>query len=437
MYKSMPMSRISLSSAIGSSLTPSPTLYINERVKALWAVGETVYHLGFGESRFPVHPRLARALAENAHQSSYLPGPGIPELRQAASSYYAQKMGITLSPAQVMVGPGSKALLYALLMVLDGDVILPTPSWVSYAPQARLLHKDVLRIPSSPADFHRLSSEGLARTLAQSAQGQHILVLNSPNNPSGQMLPADLLAELAEVCRATNTLVISDELYGLIPHVQPHRSMAEFYPEGSIVLSGLSKHLSLGGWRLGVALLPPGEDGARLLAAANKIGSEIWSCAPGPVQYAALTAYSGDAEIEAYIAECTHLHAVRTRYLWQGLNELNIPSAEPQGGFYVYPNFDSRRAALAAKNVHTSDDLARHLLDEWQIATLPGSVFGAPPEELSLRLATSYVDMETEEKAQSVLALKRAGVDDETLMRQHAPMMNQTLVQFQRFLQSL
>ncbi len=431
------MPALTLSPSVGSSLTPSPTLYINERVKELWAAGQTVYHLGFGESRFPVHAKLTQALADNAHHSSYLPGPGIPELRQAASVYYAQKLGVHLSPGQVLIGPGSKALLYALLSALDGDVILPTPSWVSYAPQARLLGKAVLRIPADPVEFHRLHIDALQRTLAQSAQGQHVLILNSPNNPSGQMVSADLLRQLAEVCRASNTLVISDELYGLIPHREAHHSMAQFYAEGTVVLSGLSKHLSLGGWRLGVALLPPGADGARLLAAANKIGSEIWSCAPAPVQYAALTAYSNDPAIEAYIAECTHLHAVRTHYLWEGLNELDIPSAEPQGGFYIYPNFDRWRAALAGRDITTSDDLARHLLDVWQIATLPGSVFGAPPEELSLRLSASYVDMESEEKAQQILDLHRGGVDDDALLRHHHPMMNQSLIQFQNFLKTL
>jgi aspartate aminotransferase len=428
---------ITLSSLVGDSLTPSPTLYINERVKELWASGQRVSQLGFGESRFPVHPKLAVALAENAHRSSYLPGPGIPELRQIASHYYTKKLGVQLAAAQVLVGPGSKALLYALLTVLDGDVILPTPSWVSYAPQARLLGKSILFIPADPADNHRLTVDALRQTVARSDAGQHILILNSPNNPSGQCFSADLLRAIAAFCRESNTLVISDELYGLIPHKEPHRSIAEFYPEGTVVLSGLSKHLSLGGWRLGVALLPPGEGGQRLLQAANKIGSEIWSCAPGPVQYAALVGYSGDPEIEAYIAECTHLHALRTRYLWDGLNELDIPSAEPQGGFYLFPNFDRWRAPLAALGIHTSADLARHLLDTWQIATLPGSVFGTPPEELSLRLSASYVDMEDEAKAAQILDLHRSGVDDTTLMRNHHPVMNESLAQLRRFLAAL
>jgi aspartate aminotransferase len=273
--------------------------------------------------------------------------------------------------------------------------------------------------------------------VTRSDADQHILILNSPNNPSGQCFSADLLRAIADFCRNSNTLVISDELYGLIPHKEPHRSMAEFYPEGTVVLSGLSKHLSLGGWRLGVALLPPGEEGQRLLQAANKIGSEIWSCAPGPVQYAALVGYSGDPEIEAYIAECAHLHAVRTRHLWNGLNELDIPSAEPQGAFYLFPNFDRWRAPLAALGIHTSADLARHLLDEWQIATLPGSVFGTPPEELSLRLSASYVDMEDEAKAAQILDLHRSGVDDATLLRDHHPVMNESLAQFRRFLAAL
>lgn len=432
------MTNLTLSPIIGNSLTPSPTLYINERVNQLWAAGETVYHLGFGESRFPVPAKMRQALADNAHRSSYLPGLGIPELRQAAARYYSQKLGIQAEAQQIIVGPGSKSLLYAMNMALAGDLILPTPSWVSYEPHARLLSKPILRIPASPVDHHRLSLDAFAQTLARSSADQHTLIINSPNNPSGGLLSKEALQELADFCRTHNVFVLSDELYGLIPHTgKRHHTLAEFYPEGTVIFSGLSKHLSLGGWRLGLAIVPTGEMGQRLLKAANKIGSEIWSCAPAPMQYAALTAYSGDPEIEAYVADSTHLHTVRTRYLWEQLSELDIDCAEPSGGFYLFPNFDQWKPRLAQKGIHTSDDLARHLLDEWQIATLPGSVFGTPPEELSLRLSASYLDMETEAQAQRILDLHRAGISDEDLTTQHQPNTQAAIHRFRTFVQAM
>lgn len=424
-------------SSSGSDQSPSPTLAINERVNQLWAAGETVYHLGFGESRFPVHPKLATALADNAQRKSYLPGAGLPELRQAVAHFYSREFGIDASPDQVIIAPGSKALLFAAQMCLDGATVLPTPAWVSYAPQAKLLRRPVLSIPASPADGHRLHPAALEQTLDRSPHRQHLLILNSPNNPSGQMLDPAQLQEIAHICRRGRVLVLSDEIYARTAFGQPHLSISRSYPEGTVVLGGLSKHLSLGGWRLGVAVLPPGETGQQLLQAINKIGSELWSTAPAPMQYAAVTAYTDDAEIAEYIDECTRLHAARTRFLWQGLAELDIPCAQPQGGFYLFPNFDQWREPLARRGIHTSAELAQHLLDDWQIATLPGSVFGTPPQELSLRLSSSYVDLETDAKAQALLDASRTGLDSAALLRQHHPLMQQALQQFRRFLASL
>ena len=427
-----------LAPALAADSAISPTLYINQRVKEMWAAGEQVFHLSFGESRFPVHPKIRAALIKNADAKSYLPTLGIPELRAAVADFYTKRMGVEATPGRVIVAPGSKALLYAFQLALIGDTILPTPSWVSYAPQAHLLNRPVLQIPADPADEHRLTADALRHTLAESRHDQHILIINSPSNPTGQMLRPELLAEVAEICRASNTLVLSDEIYALTAHgPTPHISISHFYPEGTVVLGGLSKHLSLGGWRLGVAIVPPGPAGQQLLGAINKIGSEIWSCVTAPVQYAAVTAYADDPEILGYVAECTGLHTARTRYLWNTLCELDIPCARPNGGFYLFPNFDTWRESLAAKGIHTSDDLARHLLSEWRIATLPGTAFGAPPAELSLRLSTSYVDMESDEQAAALLAHHRAGVDADTLLRGHHPSMAGAIASFQDFLASL
>lgn len=427
-----------LAPALAGDRALSPTLAINQRVKELWAAGETVYHLGFGESRFPVHPTVRAALIAHADAKSYLPTLGLPELRAAVADFYTKRMGVEATAERVIVAPGSKALLYAFQMALAGDTILPTPSWVSYAPQARLLNRLVLQIPAGPADEHRLTADALLATLARSTEAQHILILNSPSNPTGQMLGTQLLAEIADVCRATSTLVLSDEIYAATAHGHtPHISMAHFYPEGTVVLGGLSKHLSLGGWRFGVAIAPTGPAGRQLLQAVAKIGGELWSCVAAPVQHAAIAAYADDPAIHDYVAACTRLHAARTHHLWRGLCELDIPCARPDGGFYLYPNFDGWREPLAAAGIHTSDDLARHLLEEWRIATLPGTAFGAPAAELSLRLSSSYVDMESDEQADALLARHIAGEDTDALIRTAHPGMAAALGQFRAFLASL
>lgn len=429
--------KFSLSPSLGGRLAPSPTLFINERVRQMWAMGETVYHLGFGESRFPAHPKVVNALVEHASRQSYLPSTGIPELRQAVADFHSRQLGSEVSADRVIVAPGSKALLFAFQMATAGATILPTPSWVSYEPQSRLFNRSVLRIEATPQDCHRLHPDRLRRILNTPRHEQHLLILNSPSNPTGQMFEPGLLAEVAEICRQYKVLVLSDEIYGLTAYGREHVSISRYYPEGTVVLGGMSKHLSLGGWRLGTAIVPQGEGGKELLQAAAKVGSELWSSASAPVQYAAVAAYSEDADLAAYIAKCTALHGARTRYLWRGLCELDVPCAEPVGGFYLFPNFDHWREKLAQRGVFTSVDLARYLLDEWQIATLPGTDFGTPETELSLRLSTSYIDLETDEKSAAMIELADSATDEEALLQDHHPGMNEVLARFQKFLTTL
>ena len=226
---------------------PSSTLFINESVAALWARGERVLHMGIGESRFGVHPKLQAALSSSVEQKSYSPARGLRDLCEIIADYYTEKLALPIAPHQVIVGPGSKALIYALQMALDADLYLPTPSWVSYAPQAQLLNKSVFHIPSRVAEGYRFDLNEFDSLILAAGKTQKLLVINSPNNPTGQMLDEQFLKELAEYCRKENVLVLSDEIYFLIRHgdVQ-HCSIAKYYPEGTFVLGGLSKHLSIG-----------------------------------------------------------------------------------------------------------------------------------------------------------------------------------------------
>jgi aspartate aminotransferase len=427
-----------LSSAVARELQPSPTLYINERVNEMWAAGQTVYHLGFGESRFPVHPKIQEALRANVHQKSYLAGQGLAGLREAAAVAYSRTLGCEIDPSQVIIGPGSKSIIYALQLALDADLILPTPSWVSYAPQAQLLGKHVHMAASVADDFYDLHFDALDQALAQCEERNRLLLITSPNNPTGLMYRPDFLRQLADYCRAHNVAVISDEIYGLVHHSHvDHVSISAFYPEGTVVLGGLSKHLSLGGWRIGVGILPEHEMGQRLMMALRVIAGEIWSTPTGPVQYAAITAYSGDPEIEAYIAECRDLHEIRTQYIWRKLAAQGYRIKQPDGGFYMLPILNERRDALARLGVTTSTELAAHLLDHYDLATLPGTAFNVPERELCLRLASSYLDMESDAQADLILAYHRAGIDAETLMREYHPNTNAALARFGKFISSL
>jgi len=422
-----------------SGLAPSSTLYVNETVNKLWQQGEQVFHMGFGESRFDVNPRLQKALATHSDKKSYLPARGLPELTQAVAEYYSEKLSLNYSPSQVLIGPGSKSLIFGLQMVIDADVFLPTPSWVSYGPQATLLANKFSYIPSKVEDNYQLDINELDRLVKASHNPCKMLLINSPNNPTGNMMSETFVKELAEYCRAQEIWVLSDEIYFEVCHGDtPHVSIAKYYPEGTFVLGGLSKHFSIGGWRLGAALLPDSEEGRLLMQKMVVLASETWSGVSAPVQYAAIEAYRMHQNIEQYVADCTAIHGIRTRFFREGLMRLDIHCSSGEGAFYLMPNFDRWREELRSVGVSTSSDLARVLLEKYRIATLPGSDFGVPESTLSLRLSTSYLDMETDNRPSEIFHLYQSQIGDKSLMSDEChPMMHAALDAFEQFLEDL
>lgn len=368
----------------------SPTLGINERVHALRAEGRRIDHFGFGESPFPVPERLAAALRDNATLKSYLPVAGLPELRAAVLAHQARLTGCDPERYDVIVAPGSKLLLYAAQMAVPGDLLLPVPSWVSYAPQAAMLGQRTFPVSSGVAGAgFRLDAADIGAAVASArADGGNPtkLLINFPNNPSGLTLGDDALAEIGDACRRHGLVLISDEIYGRTSYDHVYRSAATATPELAIVTTGLSKHLSLGGWRLGVAMVPRGVDGLheRLL----HIASETWSCVAAPVQVAAVEAYAGHPDIEAYIRDTTDVHALVNGHVATALREAGVDVALPQGGFYTWPDF----GPVLGRRFDGSVALAGALLEDAGIATLPGAGFGEDPARLKLRLAACDYD---------------------------------------------
>ncbi len=420
----------------------SPTLAINERVRRLTAEGRTVYQMGFGESRFPVHPKILDALRGHATARSYTPVAGFPELRAAIADFYTREFRLDTAPGQVIVGVGSKSLLFALVRALEGDLLLPRPSWVSYAPQALVADKRVTWIDTRAEDEYCLTAEGLAAGLAQAreaGQQPRILILNSPGNPTGVVYPAGIIEELAEVARDNDVAVISDEIYALINHcARPHVSIAKYYPEGTFVTGGLSKHLSLGGWRFGLAVAPAGDAGAKVMQALMAIAGAIWSSPAAPVQHAATVAYSGEPGIMNYIRACAGIHAAVTHELYAQLEEAGIPCPRPSGGYYLYPNFNRWQDALRRRyNIAASDDLAALLLNEYGIAALPGTAFGARAGDLSLRLSTSYLSARDDAHAEAVLAAYTETPGTVEFVRSACPDVLEVGRRFQTFLENV
>lgn len=420
-------------------LVPSSTLFINETVNRLWQQGEQAFHMGFGESRFDVHPRLKASLIDNANKKSYLPARGLPQLIDCVADYYSAKLETPFSSSQVIVGPGSKALIYGLQMVLNADLFLPTPSWVSYAPQAQLLGNKVSYVPSAVDDSYQLDIEALDDLVKKSDNPRKLLIINSPNNPTGEMMSDAFLQKLADYCRANNIWVLSDEIYFQVCHGElEHVSIAKYYPEGTFVFGGLSKHLSIGGWRVGVALFPDTELGKQLLEQMVVFASETWSGVSAPIQYAAIEAYQQHADVEQYIADCCAIHGIRTSFIHKHLSDLGIRCTSAQGGFYIAANFDSFREGLSKLGINTAAQLAGHLLDQYHIATLPGSDFGIPACTQTLRLSTSYLDMETEFDSQRLYDLYNGGLGSKRLMGiDNHPVTHGALLGFTQFIKTI
>jgi aspartate/methionine/tyrosine aminotransferase len=372
----------------------SPTLLINERVAEMRRDGRTVYHMGFGESPFPVHARIRESIAGYSGKNQYLPAAGLAELRTVARDHILTKHQIGNGEFTALIGPGSKELIFDIQLAVDGDLLFPSPSWVSYIPQTLITRDEVVRIPLGPAQHYKLDGETLANRIVESQREGYNptkLILNYPNNPTGMTYRPAELADIAEVCRRHGILVISDEIYAQVAFREYHQSIAHYYPEGTIVTTGLSKHLSLGGFRLGVALVPAGL--TRVFEVLRSIASETFSAVSTPIQYSVMAAFEPNEEIEAYVAECTAIHDIVTRYVWRTLRDIGADYAEPQGGFYLYPDFGRYRASLADRHgVTTSDELAHTLLATREVETLPGTAFGDDPDELRLRLSTVDFD---------------------------------------------
>lgn len=375
-----------------NTIKPSATLAINQQVKALRAQGQSVIHLGFGESPFPVPDALKEALQQYSHEKAYLPGEGLPELREAIARYYADHYDYTYGEDDVFVTPGSKEAIFHLLYLLDGPLLLPKPSWVSYKPQAKLLGKPVIEIDTRFEHQYCLQPEELIKACESlDKQQSKILILNSPNNPTGICYSQDNLDALASVCRANHILVISDEIYaGTTFRNESHSSMAYAYPEGCIVTSGLSKVFSAGGYRLGFCLLPTALKS--LKAALSALISETFSCVSAPIQYAALAAYTSDKTLQTYIEQCRDLHQIAGHYLYQRFMEMHLRCAKPMGAFYLMPDFSHYRQPLANKGINSDKELCDVLLHQCSVAVLPGSDFGMDECDLSIRVASVDYD---------------------------------------------
>lgn len=371
-------------------LGESATLAIDARCEALRREGREIVRLGLGQSPFPVPRTVVEALQANAHQKDYLPVRGLPALRAAVAEYLRRKQGLEFAPDDILVGPGSKELMFILQLVYYGDLVIPTPSWVSYAPQAHIIGRQIRWVPTRPEHGWQLTPDELEKLCRIDPTRPRIVILNYPANPTGGTYRIDELKALAKVARTFKVVLLSDEIYGELHHKGQHVSVARFYPEGTIVSGGLSKWCGAGGWRMGTFAFPRAlrwlEDAMAVVA------SETFTSTSAPIQHAAVRAFAGGVTIERYLAASRRVLRALGRRLHRRLAGAGVALAEPKGAFYLFPDFTPFRERLAARGVTTGPELCLRLLDETGVALLPGSAFGRPESELTARMA--YVDFD-------------------------------------------
>lgn len=366
-------------------IKPSPTLVINDTCKRLKSEGRDVYNLGLGQSPFPIPKQVVNALKNNAHEHSYLPTKGLPSLITEVKNYYQREFDINVDEDQIMIGPGSKELLFLFQLVEDWTVLLPTPCWVTYGPQARIFNNVIRKIHAKSSEGWKLNPYDLEQACIETNDScrPRMLLLNSSNNPTGQVYSKDELKQIANVARKYDLVILSDEIYSKLTYGQDYYSIYSFYPEKTVISSGLSKWCAAGGWRLGTFVFP--KQLKHIQYSMLAIASESFSSVCSPVQYAAVEAFKSN--FKDYLMKVNKVLDMLSSHCATKLQEVNVITSKPQSGFYLFADFSNYRSKFFKRGIYTSDELCKTLLEETGVAIIPGSACERNSSELSARIA--------------------------------------------------
>jgi len=373
-----------------AAIKPSPTLVINETCRQMQDEGKKIYKLGLGQSPFPIPAKVVDKLKEYSTINSYLPTKGLPALKASVKDFYQRHYNLSTEEDLVMIGPGSKELLFLFQMSVNWTVLLPTPCWVTYGPQARLFNNEVIKIHTSHNNKWKLTAEQLEEACNNSNNStSRMLLLNSSNNPTGQTYSTKELKDIAAIATKHDIVILSDEIYSLLNFEGNCQSIASFHDK-TVIASGLSKWCAAGGWRLGTFVFH--KSLKYIQDAMVAIASESFSSVCSPVQYAAVTAFSED--FSDYLAGSRKILKSLGNYCAVHLQDSGVTTSIPNSGFYLFIDFDKHKEKLNEKGIITSEDLCNTILNEVGIALIPGAACERDPKELSARLAFVNFDGE-------------------------------------------
>ncbi len=369
---------------------PSPTLTIAAKANALKAEGRDVVSFSAGEPDFdtPENVKLAAIKAIEGGQTKYTASSGTPALKNAIIAKLERDNGLTYKPSQIIASAGAKHSIYNLMQAIlqQGDeVLIPAPYWVSYPEQVKLAGAKPVIVPTD--DNFQISASVLERFVTAETK---LLIINSPSNPTGAVYDEETLREIAELAVRYNIYVLSDEIYEKVLYDgRKPISIASFnskIKDMTITINGLSKSHSMTGWRLGYAA-----GDSEIVSAMGRIQDQSTSNPSSITQAAGVEALNGPQEaVELMRVEFEK----RRNYIVAALNDISgITCNLPAGAFYVFPNVSSLYGRTYSANGETfvvrgSDSLAEYLLEQSDVAVVPGSGFGADGY-LRLSYATS------------------------------------------------
>jgi len=350
-------------------LAPEGAYHMLARAQALEAAGKPIIHLELGQPDAPTFENITRAGIRAIEQgyTRYTPSAGIPALRKAIAEEAGKQRGLSFQPNQVVIGPGAKPALFfpTLALVREGDeVIYPDPGFPTYRAMIEVAGGKPLPVLLSEEDDFSFDLEAFDRLVNPRTR---LVILNSPSNPTGGVMPLPALEHIAAAAKKYNFWVLSDEIYARLVYDMPAPSIASLpgMSERTIICDGFSKTYAMTGWRLGYGIMPLGLAERVELLLTHSIG-----CTASFTQIAGLEALHGPQDpVDTVVAE----YRRRRDVLVNGLNAIpGLHCRMPQGAFYVFPNIKALE-----KNASW---LADYLLEEAGVAVLPGTAFGANGE---------------------------------------------------------
>ncbi len=355
-----------------TNISPSPTLAVDAKAKALKAAGKDVCGFGTGEPDFDTPDLMKEACVKAlmGGATKYVNSSGLPELRKALAKFYTEDKKLKgITEDNIIVSPGGKYSCYlAILAVCSAgdEVIVPTPYWVSYPEMVKLAGADVVYAEATDKTGFKLTPEALKAAVTEKTK---LLILNSPSNPTGAVYSREELEEIAKIAQENDFLILSDEIYEkLVYDGMESVSIATFSEDmqnRTIIASGFSKSYAMTGWRLGTVCAPL--DIAKAIA---NLQSQTSSNATSFAQYGALEALNKAEEAQVSIDTMLETFAKRRQKLLDGLNAIEGVTCEnAKGAFYLFPNISSFGLS--------STEFCSKLLEEELVAIVPGIAFGA------------------------------------------------------------